>query len=341
MKKIALASHAGIDGGITAITNGQMIMFSRDGAGNVIPSGTQIVLLLEHIMNPSKAGGTGVFDLQTKTFSGSALDSAGNIPESNITTDPAVPVTDPAVPVNKVAGVNTNSGVNKVALGAGLALALLVLLFCLWVFCCRSCFGFCGTPAPAAIRGPCLKFVIEGHTNIAAPENKILVKELSQKRAEAVKSALIRQGVPEQALSTEGFGDTQPVVLDLAAPNASENMRVTTRLENLHELGDVIDRIKRADSNFHPQDRGFIRQGAPDVRLSFSEGHMMHEPIKFGDRSWEILPQSWDTVKQIATAIKFLEENVGVHTDTGEVGYGANADPVGYGELDKEFSSEV
>ena len=60
---------------------------------------------------------------------------------------------------------------------------------------------------------------------------------------------------------------------------------------------------------------------------------MMHEPIKFGDRSWEILPQSWDTVKQIATAIKFLEENVGVHTDTGEVGYGANAGPVGYGTV--------
>ena len=54
-----------------------------------------------------------------------------------------------------------------------------------------------------------LNFSIEGHTDSDGDES--FNKNLSEKRAEAVKNALINLGIDSSRLSTKGFGETVPI----------------------------------------------------------------------------------------------------------------------------------
>ncbi len=56
---------------------------------------------------------------------------------------------------------------------------------------------------------------VEGHTDATGPENYNL--ELSGRRAEAVKNALVQRGVDPRRIQTVGFGESQPVSSDNAA----------------------------------------------------------------------------------------------------------------------------
>ena len=69
---------------------------------------------------------------------------------------------------------------------------------------------------------PTLTLRIEGHTdNVGAKATNL---DLSKRRAEAVKAALVSRGVAASRLTTNGLGDTRPV-----ADNATESGRARNR----------------------------------------------------------------------------------------------------------------
>ncbi len=74
-----------------------------------------------------------------------------------------------------------------------------------------------------------LKLFIGGHTdNVGADDfNKVL----SEKRAAAVKAYLIKKGVDENRITSEGFGETMPVADNKTAAGRQQNRRVELKLD--------------------------------------------------------------------------------------------------------------
>jgi outer membrane protein OmpA-like peptidoglycan-associated protein len=68
------------------------------------------------------------------------------------------------------------------------------------------------------------KIAIQGHTDNQGNGDKNL--ELSQRRAEAVRNALIQRGVAADRLEAQGFGATQPVASNKTAAGRATNRRV-------------------------------------------------------------------------------------------------------------------
>ena len=71
---------------------------------------------------------------------------------------------------------------------------------------------------------PKTTILIQGHTDASGPED--YNQTLSEKRAQAVKNALIQKGVREVRLFAEGYGESQPISSDPAT-----NRRVTIVIE--------------------------------------------------------------------------------------------------------------
>jgi OOP family OmpA-OmpF porin len=67
-------------------------------------------------------------------------------------------------------------------------------------------------------------YKIQGHTDNRGNENFNI--RLSGKRAEAVKSYLVSQGVDAAILSTEGFGSAQPIANNDTREGRIQNRRV-------------------------------------------------------------------------------------------------------------------
>ena len=71
---------------------------------------------------------------------------------------------------------------------------------------------------------PSLTLVIEGHTdNVGKPEDNI---RLSEKRAETVKKALIKAGVPSARLISKGVGQANPIASNDTSSGRERNRRV-------------------------------------------------------------------------------------------------------------------
>lgn len=75
---------------------------------------------------------------------------------------------------------------------------------------------------------PSLNLVIEGHTDSVG--SKTTNQALSQRRAEAVVSELVRAGIPASRLSAKGFGSDQPVASNSSEIGRAKNRRVTVRV---------------------------------------------------------------------------------------------------------------
>jgi outer membrane protein OmpA-like peptidoglycan-associated protein len=78
--------------------------------------------------------------------------------------------------------------------------------------------------------------MIEGHTDDVGGAQ--LNQQLSLRRANAVKDALIKQGVPAARLQTQGFGLTKPI-----ADNKTPEGRQANRRTEIHVLGETVEKI--------------------------------------------------------------------------------------------------
>ena len=79
--------------------------------------------------------------------------------------------------------------------------------------------------ADTLLRNPSLKTVeIRGHTdNAGTPEHN---RELSIKRAEAVKDWLVRAGVSQDRLTAQGYGSDKPIAANVSQAGRAKNRRV-------------------------------------------------------------------------------------------------------------------
>lgn len=75
---------------------------------------------------------------------------------------------------------------------------------------------------------PDLRLEISGHTD--AIGSAILNKQLSQKRADAVKYFLVRAGVDAGRMRAVGYGETEPVASNAVAEGRAKNRRVEFRI---------------------------------------------------------------------------------------------------------------
>ncbi|UAY51907.1 OmpA family protein [Ferruginibacter albus] len=84
------------------------------------------------------------------------------------------------------------------------------------------------TVASALMADPNLKLDINGHTdNTGKPDKN---QTLSEARAKAVYDYLVKKGVPETRLKSQGFGDTQPIADNKTAAGRTKNRRVELQL---------------------------------------------------------------------------------------------------------------
>ena len=70
-----------------------------------------------------------------------------------------------------------------------------------------------------------LRVEVGGHTD--SQGNSDFNMDLSQKRADAVVEALTARGIPEDAITAAGYGDTQPVADNDTEDGRAANRRVT------------------------------------------------------------------------------------------------------------------
>jgi len=308
LDNIALGSYTGIDGGLDATVNGQVITFTRDGAGNILPSGTSIVLVIEGVLNPSEPS-TGTFSLQTEDASGIVLGSADKVPGANIGDKPG----------DKRGWV--------VILAAVLsAMVLLCCCFGLILLCRRK------KEEEAPYDGVVLRFQVQGHTNVATEEFRQLATELSTQRAVAVETLLVSGGVDRRMLNSRGFGFDQPLVRDATSPDAHLNLRVVLVLQNLYELERIIHKIEQKHAGWKPE-QGFGLCGSPGVRINMKTGELVHPAIEFKDHTANLLSQSQPAVVAVARVLAYLESYASQHRPEEP----KNKNPVQQNEVESEL----
>jgi outer membrane protein OmpA-like peptidoglycan-associated protein len=71
---------------------------------------------------------------------------------------------------------------------------------------------------------PGLTLEVEGHTDSVGGDD--YNQQLSEQRGEAVRGYLTEQGVPQNSVTSQGFGETQPVASNENAPGRQQNRRV-------------------------------------------------------------------------------------------------------------------
>lgn len=81
---------------------------------------------------------------------------------------------------------------------------------------------------------PDTDLLIAGHTDADGADDYNM--DLSQRRADAVKTYLVGQGVDPRRLETVGFGETQPVADNTSAAGKAQNRRVEVAIMANEEL---------------------------------------------------------------------------------------------------------
>lgn len=78
-----------------------------------------------------------------------------------------------------------------------------------------------------------LKLLLEGHASrVGTPEYNLA---LSKRRAQAVRRALMQQGVPGERLEIIGYGESKPLLMGDDEQSAAANRRVVGALTNMRE----------------------------------------------------------------------------------------------------------
>ncbi|MBT8296539.1 MAG: OmpA family protein, partial [Gramella sp.] len=82
-------------------------------------------------------------------------------------------------------------------------------------------------------------FHIEGHTDSTGSDSYNM--KLSKERAASVESFLEANGVPSNRLTSEGYGETQPIATNSTAKGRQENRRVEISLDKDREMKDTSE----------------------------------------------------------------------------------------------------
>ncbi|WP_107851119.1 OmpA family protein [Oceanimonas marisflavi] len=82
-------------------------------------------------------------------------------------------------------------------------------------------------------KNPELKLLLEGHASqVGTPEYNLA---LSKRRAQAVRQALMKEGVPGERLEIIGYGESKPLLMGDDEQSAAANRRVVGALTNMRE----------------------------------------------------------------------------------------------------------
>jgi outer membrane protein OmpA-like peptidoglycan-associated protein len=81
---------------------------------------------------------------------------------------------------------------------------------------------------------PKTDLIIEGHTDSQGTET--YNQDLSERRADSVKSFLIEKGVAPSRLQTRGYGEMSPIASNDSAEGRSQNRRVEVKIKPNEEL---------------------------------------------------------------------------------------------------------
>lgn len=82
-------------------------------------------------------------------------------------------------------------------------------------------------------QNPELKLLLEGHASrVGTPEYNLA---LSKRRAQAVRRALMQEGVPGERLEIIGYGESKPLLMGDDEQSAAANRRVVGALTNMRE----------------------------------------------------------------------------------------------------------
>ena len=88
----------------------------------------------------------------------------------------------------------------------------------------KQSFAILNQIAVTFIANPSYKVEVQGHTdNVGKPE---MNKELSEKRAQAVRKYLVDAGVPATQLTAHGYGDEKPIADNKTKAGRAKNRRV-------------------------------------------------------------------------------------------------------------------
>ncbi|MEO1575619.1 MAG: OmpA family protein [Pseudomonadota bacterium] len=90
--------------------------------------------------------------------------------------------------------------------------------------------GVLNDAAATLKRNSDLSVEAQGHTDSSGADSYNLA--LSQRRAEAVRDYLVREGVAADKLTAKGYGETQPVADNSTAAGRAENRRVVLKILN-------------------------------------------------------------------------------------------------------------
>ena len=85
---------------------------------------------------------------------------------------------------------------------------------------------------------PALKFEVEGYSDSVGEEQSNMV--LSERRANAVRDFLMKEGIAASSISSKGFGEDRPVATNDTAAGRRQNRRV-----DLVVSGDIIGAVRR------------------------------------------------------------------------------------------------
>ena len=92
-----------------------------------------------------------------------------------------------------------------------------------------SSYGALNAIAESLSQNTDLQLTIEGHTDNTGSD--ALNKKLSLKRAGTVKTYLAKRGVAAARMTTEGYGESQPIATNNTAAGRAKNRRVVLKLQ--------------------------------------------------------------------------------------------------------------
>jgi OOP family OmpA-OmpF porin len=85
-------------------------------------------------------------------------------------------------------------------------------------------FALLNEVAQALKDNPTIKVEIQGHTDSVGNDNFNL--KLSQKRAESVRTYLIKQGIASDRMTAKGYGENVPIADNRTGDGRAQNRRV-------------------------------------------------------------------------------------------------------------------